>query len=91
MTYTQVPLALDATSPAKVTTQARAPTRAYHTVPLAVPARFPTHSGGRLPDDLWNEYQLECAMRERLQLPAVSLAESTDMRDWTDYGEENHQ
>ena len=47
-----------------------------------------TPSGRRLPDDLWDEYRFECAMRDRMQLPAVSLAEFRDMRDWTDQIEE---
>ena len=45
-------------------------------------------SGRRLPDDLWDEYCFECATRDRMQLPEVSLAEFRDMRDWTDQIEE---
>jgi hypothetical protein len=45
-------------------------------------------SGRRLPDDLWDEYRFECATRDRMQLPEVSLAEFRDMRDWTDQIEE---
>lgn len=45
-------------------------------------------SGRRLPADLWDEYRFECATRERLHLPDVSLAEFRDMRDWTDCIEE---
>jgi len=41
-----------------------------------------------MPDDEWNEYRLECATRQRLQLPDVSLVEFADMRDWTDGVEE---
>ena len=47
-----------------------------------------TPSGRRLPDDLWDEYRFECATRDRMQLPEVSLAEFRDMRDWTDQIEE---
>ncbi|MDQ6831841.1 MAG: hypothetical protein M3008_00450 [Chloroflexota bacterium] len=35
-------------------------------------------------DDLWPEYRLECAVREREDLPFVSLPEFATMRDWTD-------
>jgi hypothetical protein len=45
-------------------------------------------SGRRLPDDLWDEYRFECATRDRMQLPEVSLAEFRDLRDWTDQIEE---
>ncbi|GEM_PF-2213878 len=45
-------------------------------------------SGGRLPGDLWDEYRFECATRDRLHLPEVSLTEFRDMRDWTDCIEE---
>ncbi|MDQ2785181.1 MAG: hypothetical protein M3Y58_09300 [Chloroflexota bacterium] len=41
-------------------------------------------SGGRLPGDLWDEYRFECATRDRLHLPDVSLTEFRDMRDGTD-------
>ncbi len=47
-----------------------------------------TPSSGRLPSDLWDEYRCECATRDRLQLPEVSLSEFRDMRDWTDQIEE---
>ncbi len=45
-------------------------------------------SGRRLPGDLWDEYRFECATRDRLHLPEVSLAEFRDLRDWTDCIEE---
>ncbi len=48
-----------------------------------------TPSGRRLPGDLWNEYRFECATRDHLHLPEVSLAEYRDMRDWTDGCKEN--
>lgn len=32
---------------------------------------------------------LECATRERLRLPEISLAEFRDIRDWTDHIEEH--
>jgi hypothetical protein len=47
-----------------------------------------TPSGRRLPGDLWDEYRFECATRDRLHLPEVSLSEFRDMRDWTDCIEE---
>jgi len=43
-----------------------------------------TPSSGRLPGDLWEEYRCECATRDRLHMPEVSLSEFRDMRDWTD-------
>jgi len=87
MTYTQAALALDAAprhspddpSPVSIT-------RAGWS---AVLRHTPTPSGRRMPDDLWGEYRLECTMRETLALPFVSLMEFADMRDWTDYREEN--
>ena len=45
-------------------------------------------SGQRLPGDCWDEYRFECATRDRLHLPEVSLAEFRDLRDWTDCIEE---
>ncbi len=47
-------------------------------------------SGRRLPDDLWDEYRFECATRDRMQLPEMSLGEFRDMRDWTDQIEETN-
>jgi len=47
-----------------------------------------TPSSGRLPGDLWDEYRCECATRDRLHLPEVSLTEFRDLRDWTDRIEE---
>ncbi len=41
-------------------------------------------SGHRLHDDFWQEYRLECAVREREGLPFVSLPEFAAMRDWAD-------
>jgi len=41
-------------------------------------------SNRRLHDDLWQEYQLECDVREREGLPFVSLPEFAAMRDWAD-------
>ncbi len=37
-----------------------------------------------LPDDLWQEYRFECGNRDRLDLPAVSIPEFADMRDYSD-------
>ena len=53
------------------------------------PDRTPPRHHRRLPDDLWGEYRLECAMREQCQLPEMSLAEFRDVRDWADGIEEN--
>lgn len=53
-----------------------------------VPDRTPPRHNRRLPDDLWGEYRLECAMREQFHLPDVSLAEFRDLRDWVDGIEE---
>ncbi len=41
-------------------------------------------SSRRLHDDLWQEYRLECDVREREGLPFVSLPEFAAMRDWAD-------
>jgi len=41
-------------------------------------------SSRRLHDDLWQEYRLECDIREREGLPFVSLPEFETMRDWAD-------
>jgi len=45
-------------------------------------------SSRRLHDDLWQEYRLECDVREREGLPFVSLPEFETMRDWADRVEE---
>jgi len=86
MTYTQTALALNTApweTPDTVTPVPSLdggwPARLRHTR---------TPSGRRLPDDLWDEYRLECQMRETLALPFVRLVEFADMRDWTDGGEE---
>ncbi len=47
-----------------------------------------TSSSGPLPGDHWDEYRCECTTRDRLRLPAVSLTEFQDMRDWADRIEE---
>ena len=88
MPYTQSALALDgaAASETEQMSSAMLPTRRdgwtatlRHTL---------TPAGGRLPGDLWDEYRCECAARDRLHLPEVSLAEFRDLRDWTDCIEE---
>ncbi len=86
MTYTQAALVLDAAPrhppddlPSMSVTRAGWSAVLRHT---------PTPSGRRMPDDVWNEYRLECVMRETFALPFVSLMEFADMRDWTDTGEE---
>ncbi len=60
---------------------------ASHLCPSARPgSQFHTltPSNRRLCDDLWGEYRLECAFREREGLPFVSLSEFEVMRDWAD-------
>ncbi len=88
MPYVQAVFTLDAAPPAP----GKFPTiPAAYTGWSATTRHTPTPSGRRLPADLWNEYRLECDMRERLHLPDVSLVEFRDMRDWTDTIEEtNH-
>jgi len=48
--------------------------------------QFPTllPANRRLHDDLWQEYRLECDVREREGLPFVGLPEFAAMRDWAD-------
>ncbi len=88
MPYTQTALALNGAAASAreqmsltmhPTSRSRWPATLRHTF---------TPSGRRLPGDLWDEYRFECATRDRLQLPEVSLAEYRDMRDWTDRIEE---
>ncbi len=88
MMYTQAALALDAVPLQEDTPPACAPPITHSTRWSAIPAHTCISSGQRLPGDLWGEYRLECAMRETLALPFVSLMEFADMRDWTDYREE---
>lgn len=60
---------------------------ASHPCPSARPgSQFHTltPSNRRLCDELWGEYRLECAFREREDLPFVSLSEFGVMRDWAD-------
>lgn len=48
--------------------------------------RYPTHDElmeSRYREGLWAEYRFECENRERLDLPAVSMDEFKDMRDWS--------
>lgn len=87
MTYTQAMLALGSAPPSPPATP-RTHT-AHHPARPAIPAQTLTPAGRRLPDDVWNEYRCECATRDRLHLPEVSLAEFRDMRDWTDRIEEH--
>ncbi len=84
MTYTQAMLALGSAPPPAMprTHTAHLPARP------AIPTQTLTPAGRRLPDDLWDEFRFECATRDRLHLPEVSLAEFRDMRDWTDCIEE---
>lgn len=85
MTYTQAALVFEA-APSS-TDGIAATNRAAHTNPLPR-AHTQTPSNRRLPDDLWGEYRLECAMREQFHLPEMSLAEFRDLRDWVDGIEE---
>lgn len=82
MPYAQAAFALDAapppTLPATMQSAGGRPPQAHTRTP----------SNRRLPDDLWGEYRAECATRETLQLPPVSLTEFADMRDWSDGIEE---
>lgn len=48
------------------------------------PAPVSRLASGRLENDLWNEYRFEAENRQRLDLPAVSLDEFSDMRDFAD-------
>jgi len=88
MPYTQTALALDG---AAVSTQAPTLIAAYPAEGggwVATLRHTLTPSGRRLPGDLWDEYRCEYATRDRLRLPAVSLTEFQDMRDWTNGIEE---
>jgi len=88
MPYTQTALALDG---AAAPTQAPICIAAYPVDGsgwIAMQRHTLTPAGKRLPDDVWDEYRFECATRDRLHLPEVSLAEFRDMRDWTDRIEE---
>lgn len=86
MTYTQAMLALGS-APPPPPAMPRTHT-AHHPVRPATPAQTLAPAGRRLPGDLWDEYRCECATRDRLHLPDVSLSEFRDMRDWTDQIEE---
>ncbi len=88
MTYTQTALTLDAVPSREDVSPACAPPITQPTYWPTIPAHTGTPSIQRLPDDLWDEYRLECVMRETLALPFVSLMEFADMRDWTDTREE---
>lgn len=80
--YHQAPLDLTAMAERASSAQAASypcqsarPRSQFHTL---------TPSNRRLRDDLWGEYRLECAFREREGLPFVSLLEFAGMRDWAD-------
>ncbi len=84
MSYTQAALALNGAAASK---QGQTPVSAFvaHRGGWTVRRRHTlTPAAKRLSDDLWGEYRCECATRDRLRLPEVSLAEFRDMRDWTD-------
>jgi len=88
MPYTQAALALDG---AAASAREHIPLTMHPTSRSGWLARLRhtfTPSSERLPGDLWNEYRCECATRDRLHLPDVSLTEFRDMRDWTDRIEE---
>jgi hypothetical protein len=88
MPYTQTALAFDGTrasEPAHLSSTTLPARRDGWTAALR---HTLTPSSGRLPGDVWEEYRCECATRERLHLPHVSLAEFRAMRDWTDCIEE---
>lgn len=68
----------DGAAPARVAPSRRQPSQPrnqFHTL---------MSSSRRLHDDLWQEYRLECDVREREGLPFVSLPEFEAMRDWAD-------
>jgi hypothetical protein len=84
--YQQAPLDLTAlaecASPVRVASYpcpSARPWSQFHTL---------TPSNRRLCDDLWDEYRLECAFREREGLPSVSLSDFGVMRDWADWMDE---
>ncbi len=63
----------ESAAPARVVSPRRQPSRPrnqFHTLMLA---------NRRLHDDLWQEYRLECDVRERESLPEFAA-----MRDWAD-------
>jgi len=84
MPYTQAALALNGAAASKQG-QTPVPAFAAHRDGWTATRRHTlTPAAKRLPDDFWDEYRFECATRDRLRLPEVSLAEFRDMRDWTD-------
>ena len=85
MSYTQAALAFDGAAAAE-TAPTTLPTRREGWTAMLRHTLIP--SGGRLPGDVWNEYRFECATRDRLHLPEMSLAEFRAMRDWIDCSEE---
>jgi len=88
MPYTQTVFALDGAAASKKE-QVPMPAFAAHRGGWTATLRHTlTPSSGPLPGDLWDEYRFECEIRDRLHLPAVSLAEFRDMRDWTNGIEE---
>ncbi len=90
MPYTQTVFALNGAAASKKE-QMPVPVFATHRDGWMATLRHTlTPSAKQLPDDLWDEYRCECATRDRLRLPEVSLAEFRDMRDWTDGCKENN-
>ncbi|MGI8854184.1 MAG: hypothetical protein ACR2JW_00405 [Thermomicrobiales bacterium] len=65
-------------APARAVSPRRQPPRPRNQFHTPMPANR------RLHDDLWQEYRLECDVREREGLPFVSLPEFAAMRDWAD-------
>jgi len=65
-------------APARAVSPRRQPSRPRNQFHTLIPANR------RLHDDLWQEYRLECDVREREGLPFVSLPEFAAMRDWAD-------
>jgi len=68
----------ESTAPARAASPGRQPSRPRNQFHTLLPANR------RLHDDLWQEYRLECDIRERAGLPFVSLPEFAAMRDWAD-------
>ncbi len=88
MPYTQTVFALDGAAASKQG-QMSVPAFAAHRDGWTATLRHTlTPAAKRLSDDVWDEYRFECETRDRLRLPDVSRAEFRDMRDWTDWIEE---
>lgn len=88
MPYTQSTLALDGAAAFPIEHMSSVMHPAQRDGWTATLRHTLTPSSGRLSGDVWEEYRFECATRDRLHLPDVSLAEFRAMRDWSDCIEE---